>query len=104
MMSLVILEGGNRLIVRYETEILIPKEQRKNIVVTLHFSHSATDSMILQCKRKIYWPGIKQALQKKYEECEACQQNKASNATPHNQVSSLDLFHHFMLGQCLQVD
>ena len=85
-MSLVILEGGNRLIVRYETEILIPKEQRKNIVVTLHFSHSATDSMILQCRRKIYWPGIMQALQKKHEECEACQQNKASNATPHNQV------------------
>ena len=48
-MSLVTLEGGKRLIVRDETEILIPKEQRKHIVETLHFSHSATDSMILQC-------------------------------------------------------
>ena len=71
---------------------------------TLHFSLSAADSMILQYKCKIYWPGIKQTLKKKYEECEACQQNKASQATPHNQVSSIDLFQHFMPGQRLQVD
>ena len=102
-MSLATLDGGNRLIVKDETEILIPREQRKQMIETLHFSHWAADSMILQCKCKIYWPGIKQALQKKYEECEACQQNKASQATPHNQVS-IDLFQHFMPGQRLQVD
>ena len=81
-MSLVTLDGGNRLIVKDKTEIQIPRGQRNQIIETLHFSHSAADSMILQCKRKIYWPGIKQALKKKYEECEACQQNKASQATP----------------------
>ena len=103
-MSIVVLDGGNRLIVKDETEILIPRGQRNQIIETLHFSHSAAESMILQCKRKIYWLGIKQALQKKYEECEACQQNKASQATPHNQVSSKDIFQHFMPGQRLQED
>ena len=66
-MSLVTLEGGKRLSVKDETEILIPREQRKQMIETLHFSHSAADAMILQCKRKIYWPGIKQALQKEYK-------------------------------------
>ena len=56
--SLVTLDGGNCLIVKDETEILIPRGQRKQIIETLHFSHSAADSMILQCKRKIYWLGI----------------------------------------------
>ena len=46
-MSLVTLDGGNRLIVTDETEILIPKEQRQQIIEMLHFSHSAADSMIL---------------------------------------------------------
>ena len=60
-MSLVTLEGGNRLIVKDETEILIPRGQRKHIIDMLHFSHSTADSKIIQCKRKIYWPGIKHA-------------------------------------------
>ena len=71
---------------------------------TLHFNHSMTASMIRQCNRKIFWPGMKKHMKKKYEECEACQQNKASHATPHNQVSSLDLFQHFMPGQRLKVN
>ena len=42
-------------------------------------------------------------MQKKYEECEQCQQIKASQATPHNQVSGEDIFANFMPGQRLQV-
>ena len=35
-MSLVTLDGGNRLIVKDETEILIPKGQRKQLIETVH--------------------------------------------------------------------
>ena len=103
-MSIVTLDAGTCLIVKDETEILIPMSQRKQMVDTLHFSHSAADSMIIQCKRNIFWLGMKKSLQKKYEECEQCQEHKASKATHHNQVSSEDIFKNFMPGQRLQVD
>ena len=44
------------------------------------------------------------SLQKKYEECNPCQEHKASQATPHSEVSGEDIFSHFFPGQCLQVD
>ena len=69
-MSFVTLDAGTPLIMKDEIEILIPLSQRKQIVDTLHCSHSAADSMIIQCKRKIFWPGMKTSLQKKYEESE----------------------------------
>ena len=101
-MSIVALDAGTRLIVKDGTEVLmIPMKKSKQIIDTLHFSHSAADSMIIQCKRKIFWPGMKKSLQKKYEEYE---QSHPHKATPHNQVSSECIFQHFMPGQRLQVD
>ena len=72
-MSIVTLDAGTRLIVKDETEILIPKCLRKQMEDTLHFSHTAAQSMITQCKKKIFWPGMKKSLQKNDEECEQCQ-------------------------------
>ena len=72
-MSIVTLDAGTRLIVKDETEISIPKCLRKQTEDTLHFSHTVAQSMITRCKRKIFWPGMKKSLQKKYEECEQCQ-------------------------------
>ena len=47
---------------------------------------------------------MKKSLQKEYEQCEQCQQHKASQATPHNQASGEDIFKNFLPGQRLQVD
>ena len=47
---------------------------------------------------------MKKSLQKKYDKCEQCQEHKASQETPHNQVSSEDIFKNFMPGQGLQVN
>ena len=48
-MSIVTLDAGTRLIVKDETEILIPKGMRKQMENILHFSHTAAQSMITQC-------------------------------------------------------
>ena len=82
-MSVVTLDTGTRLIVKDETEIMIPKCLRKQMEDILHFSNTAAQSMITQCKNKIFWPGMRKTLQKEYEECEQCHQKKASQATPH---------------------
>ena len=90
-MSIVTLDTENRLIVKDETTILIPQGMRKQMEGILQFSHTSADSMITQCKSKIFWPGMKQALQKLYDTCKQCQQHKASQATPHTQVSGEDI-------------
>ena len=43
-------------------------------------------------------------LKRKYDECNTCQEHKASQATPHTDVSGADIFSHFHPGQRLQVD
>ena len=44
-MSVVLLDTGTRLIVKDETEILIPKSLRKQMMDISHFSHAAGQSM-----------------------------------------------------------
>ena len=70
----------------------------------LHLSHAADQAMYTQCRGKIFWPGMRTALKKKYEECNTCQEHKASQATPHTDVSGEDIFSNFHPGQRLQVD
>ena len=103
-MSIITLDSGNRLIVKNETEILIPKSQRSHMMNILHMSHAAGQAMYTQCRGKIFWPTMKSSLKKKYEECNICQEHKVSQATPHNEVSGEDIASHFHPGQRLQVD
>ena len=66
-MSIVTLEAGTRLIVKDEFEILIPMKLKEQMLNTLHFTHSAAESMIRQCHQKIFWPGMRKHLKNKYE-------------------------------------
>ena len=61
-MSVINLDSGNWLNVRDETEILIPKCLRKQMEDIFHFSHAAAQSMITQCKGKIFWPSMRRSL------------------------------------------
>ena len=65
-MSVITLDSGNRLIVKNESEILIPKSLRKQMMDILNFSHAAGQSMYTQCKGKIFWHNMRRSLQKKY--------------------------------------
>ena len=66
-MSVITLDSGSRLIVRNESEILIPKSQRKQMMDILQFSHSAGQSMYTQCRGKIFWHNMRRSLQQKYD-------------------------------------
>ena len=54
------------------SEVLIPRFARAEIIRTLHISHPATETMLNQTKNKIFWPKMREELQKFYETCEAC--------------------------------
>ena len=60
--------------------------------------------MLRQCKKKIFWPGIRKDLKQKYVECNQCKENKTSKAQALNEVSSEDIFKNFLPGQRLEVD
>ena len=51
------------------SEVLIPKAARKNLINVLHLTHLAVDSMLLQCKSRIFWPGMKKDLEACYRDC-----------------------------------
>ena len=47
-LCIVELDSRKRLVVRDGTEVLIPKSARKKVIKTLHLTHSATNTMMLQ--------------------------------------------------------
>ena len=63
------LESETSLIVRDETEFLIPKSMREEMVRVLHMTHQANTAMMTQAKGKIFQPGMKGDLQRIYQDC-----------------------------------
>ena len=102
--SLVEMEKGTRLIVKNETEILIPKSMRAEMMRVLHLSHSGDVSMLLQAKNKIFWPGMRKDLKKVYDSCQDCAENKTSKANESNEVSYDNIFKNFTPGQQVEMD
>ena len=50
------LEGDKLLIVRDGHEVLIPKEERKKLVDSMHYTHMSADSMLRLAKGSFFWP------------------------------------------------
>ena len=98
------LSDGNRLIVRNGGEVLIPKSARAEIIRTLHISHPATETMLNQTKNKIFWPKMREELQKFYETCEACIVHRNSRPQNSNEISMGNLFDNFFPNQHVQID
>ena len=86
------------------SEVLIPKAARKNLINVLHLTHLAVDSMLLQCKSRIFWPGMKKDLEACYRECQECALHRNSKPQKKNEVNFSDLFEIFYPGNRVQID
>ena len=49
-LSITTLESGQKLIIKDDSEILVPKQARQGICNTLHFTHHSTEMMLKQAK------------------------------------------------------
>ena len=76
-LSIITLESGHKLIVRNDSEILVPKQAREKMCQTLHFMHQSDKMMMKQAKDKIFWPEMRAELRKVYETCQ-CQECKTN--------------------------
>ena len=97
------MDSGARLLVRGE-EVYIPKSERAHLVGVLHMGHQSADTMVRQCKGRIFWPGMRKSLNDCYETCEACSLWRVSRMSPKVEVNYNDLFENFFPGQCLELD
>ena len=103
-LSLVEMGNGTRLIVKDESEILIPKSMRTEMTRVLHLSHQADIAMLNQAKQKIFWPGMRRDLKNTYDDCQTCQENKTSKANEGNEISQENIFENFIPGQQVELD
>ena len=94
--SLVELSNGTRLIVKNESEILILRSLRTEMMRILHLTHSCDIAMLLQAKSRIFWAGLRRDLKTLYENCSDCQENKMSKARQDNEVSFENIFRNFI--------
>ena len=69
-LAIVELDLGERLGVRDGTEILIPKTARKEVIKTLHLTHTATNTMMLRTKSRLFWPVMWAELDSFYNPCQ----------------------------------
>ena len=95
-LSLVEMGNGTRLIVKDESEILIPKSMRTEMTRVLHLSHQADIAMLNQAKQKIFWAGMRRDLKNTYDDCQTCQENKTSKANEGNEISQENIFENFI--------
>merc|ERR1712215_294756 len=85
-------------------EVFIPKNERAHLVGVLHMGHQSGETMVRQCKGRIFWPGMRKSLNDCYESCEACSLWRVSRMSPKVEVNYNDLFESFFPGQCLELD
>ena len=94
-LSVINLENGRVIIVRNGCEILIPKPIRERMLSTLHFTHYSWEKMLKKAQGRIFWPGLRNDLKAKYENCPECHRNKNSKAQAPNKVSQKNMFDNF---------
>ena len=103
-LSITTLESGQKLIIKDDSEILVPKQARQGICNTLQFTHHSTEMMLKQANNKVYWPTIRSDLEQIYDACNDCKTNQRSKAQEHNEVSQTNFFDSYMPGQRILVD
>ena len=98
------LDSGEHLVVRDGTEVLIPKSARKDVINTLHLTFSATNTMVLQTKSRLFWPGIRSDLDTFHNQCQECAWNRNSKPQKKNEIDISSLFENFFPGNRVHID
>ena len=60
--------------------LVIPPEQRNNVLVCLHRSHQGITKTTLLAKDSVFWPGYTKAIEEMVRQCETCLRFQPKNA------------------------
>ena len=67
-------DGPNGQCLLCEGRIVVPQGLRAQYLADLHHHHPSADSMWLEARSKIWWPGIKGEIKNLYDSCLVCQE------------------------------
>ena len=58
-LSTVTINGGKTLILKHNSEIMVPKLERANILSIAHQTHLGQEMMVTQLRGKVFWKKMK---------------------------------------------
>ena len=88
-LSTLTLKGGRTLILQDNTEIMVPKAERENILQIAHETHLGHDMMVKQLRGNVFWAGMNSELKKMVSKCDLCQRYHRIHAREKCKVSHL---------------
>ena len=71
-LSTIAVKGGKTLILKNNSEIMIPKSERINILNIAHQTHLGQEMMINQLHGKVFWNKMNFDISKLVKECDPC--------------------------------
>ena len=71
-LSTLTLKGGKTLILRDNSEIMVPKSERENILQIAHMTHLSQEMMVHQFREKVFWIGMNSDIKEMVAKCDPC--------------------------------
>ena len=69
-LSTLTLKGGKTLILRDNSEIMVPKSERDNILQIAHQTHLGQEMMVHQLRGKVFWAGMNSDIREMVAKCD----------------------------------
>ena len=102
-LSTVTLNGGKTLILKHNSEIMVPKHERANILSIAHQTHLGQEMMITQLRGKVFWYKMNSDINELVTKCDPCQRYHRSHAKERVEVSHASMFN-IWAGHTLHMD
>ena len=104
-LSVMTLKGGESLVLKDNSEILIPKKERQNILNIAHANtHRGYDGMIQQMRGKVWWKGMNKDAKEMIRTCDPCQRFARSNRQDKVEISHHSNMFNLFPGHTLHLD
>ena len=97
------MSTGARILVRND-EVFVPKGEREHMLEVLHLGHHSADTMLRNCRGRVFFPKMRQRLLEKYNNCQACTLCRVSRMSPKTEVDYSDVFLNYFPGQMVEMD
>ena len=91
-LSTVTINGGKTLILKQNSEILVPKLERVNILSIAHQTHLGQEMMVNQLRGKVFWHKMNSDINELVTKCNPCQRYHRSHAKERVEVSHASMF------------
>ena len=102
-LKVVEMSTGAWILVRND-EVYVPQGEREHMLDVLHLGHHSAETMLRNCRGRVFFPKMRQRLIEKYNSCQACTQFRISRMSPKTEVDYSNVFLNYFPGQMVEMD